>query len=482
MTTEAAITTEDLAASQELLDFIARSPSMFHTIATERNYLDQAGFAYLPEGATWQMRTGGRYYTTRNGSSLIAWTVGTEALSDPACVHFQMAAAHSDSPTYKVKAMPELEGPGGYLRLDVEAYGGMIDSSWFDRPLGLAGRVLVRDDAPTKNDAAPASTTSALDAATPAPAAAPATPAPIHLTSHLYAPQRDLLLIPNVAIHFNRKVNDGYDYNRQVDLCPLFSAGALQKGAFDALVADELGVQPSQILGKDLFLVNRQQGRVWGAAQEFVSTSKLDDLQCAFVALKAFLAAQNPASINVYCCFDNEEVGSNTKQGALSTFLHDTLVRLSLALGLDQDGYLQALSRSFMVSCDNAHAVHPNHPQKSDEVNRTYLNQGIVIKEAANQKYTTDAFGRAVFAALCQRAGVPTQSFANRSDMAGGSTLGNLSNMQVSVHALDIGLPQLAMHSAYETAGTKDTLYGIRGLTAFYQANLAIDGADGVGL
>ncbi len=452
MTAEITISEEDLASSQELLEFIRKSPSMFHTIATERAYLDGAGFTYLPEGSAWQVKPGGSYYTTRNGSSLIAWTVGADALADPAHIHFQMAAAHSDSPTYKVKNVPELTGPADYLRLDVEAYGGMIDSSWFDRPLGIAGRVLVREDGKDERT---------------------------HISSRLFAPDRDLLLIPNVAIHFNRKINDGYSYNRQVDLCPLFSAGRLQKGAFDALVASELGVEADRILGKDLFLVNRQQGLIWGAGQEFVSTPKLDDLQCAFVGLKALLVSSNKNAVNIYCCFGNEEVGSNTKQGALSTFLHDTLLRLSLSLGMDEATYLQALSRSFMVSCDNAHAVHPNHPERTDDVNCTYLNRGVVIKEAANQKYTTDAFGRAIFSAICEGAGVPTQSFANRSDSAGGSTLGNLSNMQVSVHALDIGLPQLAMHSAFETAGTKDTLYGIRALRAFYDSNLEIDGADG---
>ena len=431
----------DESISNELLAFIEQCPSAFHTIHAITCQLEQAGFSYLPEGAHWELRPGGSYYTTRNGSSIIAFRIGRE-MSD---YHFQLCASHSDSPSYKIKNEAELEGPGEYLRLNVEAYGGMIDSTWFDRPLGVAGRVLVKE----------------ADG----------------VSARLFSADRDVLLIPNVAIHFNREINNGYKYNRQVDLCPLFSAGELKKGAFDAFVADQLGIEPERILGKDLFLVNRQKGSVWGARGEFVSSPKLDDLQCAYASLQAFLQAENDKVVNVYCCFDNEEVGSNTKQGAMSTFLADVLERINTGLGKDREEYLQAQARSFLVSCDNAHAVHPNHPDKTDAKNCVWMNRGIVIKESANQKYTTDAFSRAVFAQLCERAQVPVQSFANRSDSAGGSTLGNLSNTQVSMHAVDIGLAQLAMHSSYETAGAKDTAYAIRALRMFYETNLRIEEA-----
>ena len=247
-------------------------------------------------------------------------------------------------------------------------------------------------------------------------------------------------------------------------------------------IARAAGVEPDQVLARDLFLVNRTPARVWGAAQEFISSPKLDDLMCAFTSLKAFLAAQNDACVTVYCCFDNEEVGSNTKQGAMSTFLPDTLTRLTAALGRTPEDYRRALATSMLVSCDNAHAVHPNHPEKYDAGNRCRMNGGIVIKEAANQHYCTDAFSRAVFAAVCDRAGVPYQTFANRSDMAGGSTLGNLSNTQASMHAVDVGCAQLAMHSSYETAGTRDVRLAMCALKAFYETNLAIDGADAVTL
>lgn len=416
---------------------------MFHTIHTIRGYLDAEGFTYLPEGQPWTVQPHGRYYTTRNGSSLIAFKTG----SDIQNLHFQMTAAHSDSPTYKIKSVSELAGPNEYLRLDVEAYGGMIDSTWLDRPLTVAGRVYVKEGNGMK--------------------------------SRLLYIDRDILIIPNVAIHFNRQVNDGYKFNRQVDLLPLFSAGALKKGAFDEMIAKELGVKKEDILAKDLFLVNREKGRVWGYEDEFVSSPKLDDLECAFTSLKAFLASDNPHTVNVYCCLDNEEVGSNTKQGAMSTFLKDTLKRIASNLKYNEEEYLQAVAKSFLVSCDNAHAVHPNHPEKTDDVNCSYLNGGIVIKESANQKYTTDAYSRALFTAILDTAGVPVQTFANRSDVVGGSTLGNLSNIQVSVNAVDIGLAQLAMHSSFETGGAKDPAYMIKGLTAYFDTDIRIQESEG---
>jgi aspartyl aminopeptidase len=437
----------DVEVSRELVDFIGRCPSMFHTAATVCELLESAGFARLREEDRWSVEPGGRYYAVRNNSSVVAFRVGTE-LDDG--YHFQIAAAHGDSPTFKVKAVPELEGPGDYLRLNVEVYGGPIDSTWLDRPLGIAGRVLVKTAAGVE--------------------------------SRLLHADRDVALIPNLCIHFNREVNDeGKAFNRQIDLCPLFSAGDLKEGAFDQMVADELGVAAGDIMAKDLFLVNRQPGCVWGAANEFVSSPRLDDLQCAFVATKALLAAAPLASgVQVLAVFDNEEVGSNTKQGAMSTFLYDVLTRLNAALGKTVEDYHRAVAKSFLVSCDNAHAQHPNVPEKTDERNCARLNGGPVIKEAANQKYTSDALSRAVFTALCRRAGVPLQTFANRSDVAGGSTLGNLSNTQVSVHAVDIGLPQLAMHSSYETAGVRDTAAGIAALTAFYATPLDVHGADAV--
>lgn len=472
----------DTEIARDMLDFIEASPSMFHSAASICDWLDDAGFTYLPESAAWDLEPGGAYYTQRNGSSVIAWQVG-EGVPAPAAgaqqavfrfadeldcpaYHFQVAASHADSPTFKVKAVPELDGAGESLRLNVEAYGGMIDYSWFDRPLGLAGRVLVREDMDEEG----------ADGAADADAAV--TPVAIH--SRLLFIDRPVAIIPSLAIHMDREVNKGFAPNRQVDLCPLFSAGELKAGAFDALVARELGVRPDQVLARDLFLVNLQPAQVWGEGEEFVSSPRLDDLMCAYTSLSAFLQVGAPLEnrISVYCCFDNEEVGSNTKQGAMSTLLRDTLERINQSLGFSSQDLRRALAVSFMVSCDNAHAVHPNRPERADERNRCVLNGGLVIKEAANQAYCTDAFSRAVFAALLDRAGVPRQTFANKSDMAGGSTLGNLSNMQVSMHGVDVGCAQLAMHSSYETAGARDVAHAIAAFEAFYEADVHIDGAQ----
>ncbi len=471
---------DHIQISKELLEFTGKSPSAFHVTANIAEYLEARGFRYLPETEKWDIAEGGRYYTTRNGSSIIAFRVGRDVIGDGgndgagsggtcdgsdssvsggSAGGFRICASHSDSPSYKIKEVPELDGPGGYLRLNVEGYGGMIDSTWLDRPLSIAGRVLVREKAGCTSGASE--------------------DAGCVIKSRLLYIDRDVLLIPNVAIHMNRDINSGYKFNRQVDLCPLFSAGALEKGAFGRMIAEELGVNPEDVLGKDLFLVNRQKPVLWGQADEFISAPHLDDLQCAFASLAAFAEACGAGncsekSINVYCCFDNEEVGSNTKQGAMSTFLADTLQRISSSLGMSAEDYRRTVAGSFMVSCDNAHAVHPNHPEKTDAENRVFLNKGIVIKESANQKYTTDAFSRALFREICRGAGVPVQTFANRSDSAGGSTLGNLSNIQVSMHAVDIGLPQLAMHSSYETAGSMDTKYAVDALVRFYSTDIKI--------
>lgn len=428
--------------SEELLTFIKHSPSCFHAVHTIAGMLKEAGFQELKECEAWSLQQGGKYFTTRNNSSVIAFTIGKE-LDD---YHFQITASHSDSPTFKIKEKAELKGKGGYIQLNTEGYGGMICSTWMDRPLSIAGRVLVREGNA--------------------------------LVSKLISFDKDLLLIPNVAIHMQRDVNDGMAFNKQVDMLPLFSAGECEEGDFYQLLADKLHCDVEDICGTDLFLVNRVEPSIWGAKEEFISSAKLDDLQCAFTSLKAMLQSENPHAVNVYACFDNEEVGSGTKQGALSTFLADVLSRINDNLGYGNEELRRAIAKSFMVSCDNAHAVHPNHPEKTDANNCTYMNKGIVVKYSANQKYTTDGISSAVFTELCKKANVPVQFFANRSDMVGGSTLGNLSNQHVSLHTVDIGLPQLAMHSAYETAGIKDTAYMVQALTTFYNMNLHITDSD----
>lgn len=428
--------------ANELLTFIQKSPSCFHAVNEMKELLKNNGYEELRECEEWKLQKGGRYVTTRNGSSIIAFHIGN-SVDD---YHFQVTSSHSDSPTFKVKEEPTLKGKGGYLKLNTEGYGGMLCATWMDRPLSLAGRVLVKEGNT--------------------------------FTSKLVSFDKDLVLIPNVAIHMNREVNSGMKYNNQVDMLPLFSAGECEEDAYYQLIADELGVQKEQIYGTDLYLYNRMTPSIWGAKDEFISSPKLDDLQCAFTSLKALMASSNDHAINVFACFDNEEVGSGTKQGACSTFLYDVLQRINDNLGFAKEDYYRAIAKSFMVSCDNAHAVHPNHPEKTDDNNCTYMNKGIVIKYSANQKYTTDAISSAVFSGICENAGVPVQHFANRSDAAGGSTLGNLSSQKVSMHTVDVGLAQLAMHSSYETGGVKDSYYMVKGLTAFYNSNLHITDSE----
>lgn len=428
--------------NEGLVRFLDESPSMFHSCDAICRRLDEAGFVRLREGDAWEVAPGSRCYVVRNGSSVAAFRVGSQLDS----YHFQLVAAHGDSPTYKVKSVPELEGHGSYLRLDVEPYGGMLDHTWLDRPLGLAGRVLVRDGAAVR--------------------------------SRLVRIDRDVCLIPSLAIHMAHESGLAPRLDRACDLMPLFSAGELGRGDFDAMVAESAGADPADVLARDLFLVAHEAPRVWGQADEFLSAGRLDDLQSAYAGLTAFLASDNPHDVSAFVCFDNEEVGSNTKQGAMSTFLADCLACLNSALGRTEDDLRRAVAGSMLVSCDNAHALHPAHAEKHDPANRCLLNGGIVVKEAANQHYCTDAFSRAVLCAVLDDAGVPHQTFANRSDMAGGGTLGNLSNMQVSMHGVDVGMPQLAMHSVYETTGAQDTALGARALLAFYDADLRIDGAE----
>ena len=422
--------------SKQLIEFIDKSPTCFHAVKTMSDMLRGEGFTELREDQKWHIEKGGRYFVARNGSSLIAFTIPEQDMKG-----MRIMASHSDSPTFKIKEDPEMEADGHYIKLNVERYGGMICAPWFDRPLSVAGRVIVRNS--SGNSASGA------------------------LRTILVNVDRDLLIIPNLAIHMNREVNDGYKYNAQKDMLPLYG-DITAKDTFMKVIADAAGIAPEDILGHDLFLYNRQSASIWGASGEFLSSGRLDDLQCAFSSLKGFLAGEKKEYMAVHCVLDNEEVGSGTKQGAASTFLYDTLTRAHENLGLTREDYLIHLADSFMVSADNAHAVHPNHTDKTDPVNRPYLNGGIVIKFNANQKYCTDGVSAAMFREICQRADVPVQTFVNRSDMAGGSTLGNISNTQVALNTVDIGLPQLAMHSPYETAGIKDTEYLVRAASVLF--------------
>ena len=348
------------------LDFVRRSPSAFHAVQAICAQLDAAGFTRLDEGEPYAVAPGSRCYVTRNRSSVIAFAVPQSGFAP-----FAIVASHSDSPTFKLKPGYEEEALGQYVRLNVERYGGMIMSTWLDRPLSIAGRVLVREGNA--------------------------------LTTKLVDLGRDAVLIPNMPIHFNREVNDGYKYNAQVDLLPLYG-GAGSRGMLKAEIARAAGVDTDAIVAQDLFLYARTPGSVWGAQNEFFSCPRIDDLECAYTSAAAFLASEAVGHINVLAVLDNEEVGSGSKQGADSTFLTDVLTRAGAALGATDGEIRAAIAASFMASADNAHAVHPNHPEKYDAQNRTFMNGGVVIKHNANQKYTTDAVSCAVFTELCRRA------------------------------------------------------------------------------
>lgn len=425
---EQPITADDI--SRDLIHFIAKSPSTFHAVRGIKAALLYAGFTEIREEDTWQIEKGGKYVVTRNGSALMAFTVPEEGAEA-----FHITASHCDSPAFKIKENPEI-ADGAYVKLNVEGYGGMIMSTWLDRPLSVAGRLLVTENG--------------------------------HLAEKLVAIDGTMLVIPSVAIHMDRSVNQHKEWKVQKDMLPLYGmTGA--KTPFMDVIAAAAKVKAEDILAHDLILYSRVPGTIWGEEREFISSPKLDDLQCAFACFRGFTQGQKEKYISVYALFDNEEVGSATSQGAGSTFLANTLERLARSLGYSYDETMAMIARSFMISADNAHSVHPNHPEYADPVNRPVINGGIVIKYSAAQKYATNAFSAAYFKKLCKDHDIPTQTFTNHSDNPGGSTLGNISNTVIAMPTVDIGLPQLAMHSSYETAGVKDTAYLVDAVTKFYE-------------
>ncbi len=417
---------------EKLQKFLDASRSVYHAVENLRLEMEQHGYTRLDEGAAWDLVPGGKYYLTRGGSAIMAFRIPH---AEP--VGFLLSASHSDRPTFKIKENGEMESK--YIRMATERYGGMLMAPWLDRPLSVAGRVLVE----TENGA----------------------------KTKLIDIDRDLMLIPNVAIHMNRSANEGYAYNATSDTVPLLGS-AEAKGKFQALLEETAG---GRILGHDLFLYIRQPSSVWGIDEEYLSSAALDDLECAWGCTQGFLNAQESASIPVLCVFDCEEVGSSSVQGAASKLLIDVLERICEARKLDLN---RLLSQSFMLSADNAHALHPNHPEYADAANAPLVNGGIVLKFNAALNYTTDGVAAALLRTVCKKANVPVQTYYNRADLRGGSTLGNISLNHVSVPTADIGLAQLAMHSCFETAGVKDAEYLMDALTRFYSCTLTVT-ADG---
>ncbi len=423
----------------ELLGFIKSSPSAFHAVEAIKNELRENGYTELSEAEEWKLSAGGKYFVTRNLSSITAFKAPKNIPEG-----YMIAASHSDSPSFMIKENPESETAGLYTRINVEKYGGMICAAWLDRPLSAAGRAVVSTDNGIK--------------------------------TVLVDLDRDLFLIPSVSIHMNRSTNENASYNPAVDMQPI-SGSTSAKGGYNRLIAEKCGCGEEEIISSDMFLYCREDGRLWGVNNEFVSSPRLDDLQCAFGTLKGFLASEAKDGVcPVLSVFDNEEVGSGTKQGAASTFLFDTLARINESFGGTHTSLCKALSSSFMVSADNAHAVHPNHPEYADPAHRPAMNGGIVIKHNANQRYTTDAVSSALFTEICRKAGAPVQHFANRADLQGGSTLGNISNTNVALNTVDIGLAQLSMHSAYETSGANDVSHLIDAMSCFFSCRLKASG------
>ena len=418
----------------ELKNFLDRAHSVYHAVAALGEQLEQDGYALLKENEAWELTPGGKYYLTRGGTALLAFRIPLEAPTG-----FMLSASHSDRPTFKLKENGELTGK--YTRLATEKYGGMLVAPWLDRPLSLAGRVLVETQEGVK--------------------------------SCLVDIDRDLLMIPNVAIHMNRNANENQSWNPAVDTLPVLG-GENAKGKLLPLLEQLAG---GKILGHDLYLYIRQQATVWGIDQEYLSAAALDDLLCAWCCTRGFLAAKETTAVPVLCVFDSEEVGSASVQGAGSKLLEDVLCRIARSLGADVE---QLLHNSFMLSADNGHALHPNHPEYSDATNAPLMGGGVVLKFNSNQRYTTDGLTAAIFRKLCAAAQVPVQTYYNRADLPGGSTLGNISLAHVSVLSADIGLAQLAMHSCYETAGVADVAALEKALTAFYSAALTRDGDGSV--
>ncbi len=416
------------------IDFLKTSTNPYEAVKSLKDMLIKAGYTELNEYNKFNLSKGGKYFVTRNNSSIIAFQIPTD-LSD---LSFNISASHTDSPTFKIKPFNDIVIQNEYHMLNTEVYGGPIYSSFFDRPLSISGRMFVRDGAKIKEV--------------------------------LVNFDRDLLVIPNECIHFNRAVNDGKTYNAQIDLLPLLA----KDKNLTTLIEEEYNVSKDDILSFDLTLYSRFRGAKFGASSEYFMAPQIDDLESDYACFKGFINASPNKSINICVAFDNEEVGSQTKQGAESTFLIDTINRIKSSLGLSDEDIKIALSKSLMVSCDNAHAVHPNDQNKTDQLNKVFMNKGIVIKHNANQHYATDGASDAIFKYILSKNNVKYQDFTNRSDVRGGGTLGAISTSQVSIKTVDIGLAQLAMHSCVETAGCQDIDYLIDGMKAFYNSHITI--------
>jgi aspartyl aminopeptidase len=429
---------EELEFAQELIDFIYESPTAFHAVDTVKKRLHHCGFIEVREDETWNLKKGGKYFVTKNDSAIAAFVLGIGNLEEWG---FKIIGAHTDSPTFRIKPAPEMTSEGSYIRLNTEVYGGPILNTWLDRPLGVAGRITVRSE----NILYPA--------------------------TKLVNIKRPILIIPNLAIHMNREINKGIELNPQRDTLPLLAHVNERLEAGNYLlneIAKELKVDVSSIIDFDLYLYEYEKGSIIGLTNEFISSGRLDDLAMVHAGLEALLRAPAAQATNVLIAFDNEEIGSRTKQGGDSPFLSTVLERVIISQGKGREEFFRSLAKSFMISADLAHAVHPNMGEKHDPVNRPVLNKGPVIKISAKQSYTTDSNSDAVYEEICKKAGVPVQKFVNRSDLAGGSTIGPISSTHLAIRSVDMGTPILAMHSVRELGGVLDHTYVTASFEKFY--------------
>lgn len=425
--------------AKELINFIYDSPTAFHAVDSAKVILDKQGFAELKEENSWKLEKGGKYYVTKNDSALTAFVVGKGKVEEHG---FKIIGAHTDSPCFRIKPAAEMTVENYYIKLNTEAYSDPILSTWMDRPLSLAGRVTLRGG----------------DLFNP-------------ITRFINI-KKPILIIPNLAIHMNRSMNKGVELNKQKDMLPLMGLinENLEKGNYlISTIAKELNVEFKEILDFDLFLYEYEKGTIMGLNDEFISSPRLDDLAMVHAGITAIATTEVSNSTNVMVCFDNEDIGSSSKQGADSPLLSDILERIVLTMGGDRQDYFRAIAKSFMISADMAHAVHPNVGEKHDPQNRPLINKGPVIKLSANMKYTTDSNSASVYAAICKQAEVPIQYFVNRSDEVGGSTIGPITAAHINIRSVDIGNPTLAMHSVRELSGVADHTYVTKSFVEFYK-------------
>ena len=424
--------------TQELLDFINNSKTAFQGANEVKNILDKNGYCEIKESEKWDLKKGGKYYITKNNSAIIAFEIGSGNIEESG---FKLIGAHTDSPGFRIKPNAEINVEDHYVKLNTEVYGGPILSTWFDRPLSIAGRVTIKGEDPFKPEV------------------------------KLVDVNKPVLIIPNLAIHMNRSVNDGYEYNRQKDTLPLLTMAneALEKdGYLIKLIAETLKIEVKDILDFDLFLYDFQKGSLVGLEEEFISVGRLDDLWMVFAGLKALLQSKENKATKVLVALDNEEIGSLTSQGANSSLLENILERITLGLNKDREDFKRALSNSVMISADLAHAIHPNYTEKSDPTNKPKLGMGPVLKIAASGSYSTDSYAAAIFKGVCEKAGVPVQEFVNRSDLRGGTTIGPITAAKLNIPVIDMGAPLLSMHSIRELASVKDNEYTIKAFTEFF--------------